>query len=373
MRILHLAFDDLARPNWGGVALKNHELYRRLARQHQVTVVTGYRPGPPEEVRDGVRYRRLSPTPRYYLDFAAYYAALPALLLGGGYDLVVEDFNPPTGATFVPLLARAPVVASISWLFAEAMRRKYHLPFDLVQRHGLRLYHHVVTITHEMAAQIEALNPSARTVVIPRAVAAAAFDLPRRDGGYLLFVGRLDVDQKGLDLLLAAYAEIGEACDAELWIVGDGPPGERARFQALLARHPFRQRIRWLGRVNGAEKFALLAGASVVCMPSRYETFGLVALEACACRAPVVAFDIPCLREALPPTVGTLVPAFDTSAFARAVVTLLHQPARRQALGEAGRTWARRFSWDEHARQYEAFLAETLDRETVRDSLASTI
>jgi polysaccharide pyruvyl transferase WcaK-like protein len=88
-------------------------------------------------------------------------------------------------------------------------------------------------------------------------------------------------------------------------------------------------------------------------MPSRYETFGMVAAEAMACGTPVLAFDIPCLREVLPPECGVLVPAFDVGAFATALAELAGDAARCAAMGEAGRDAARRFDWEPLARRQE--------------------
>src|SRR4051812_33394456 len=56
LRILHLAFDDLHRPNSGGGAIRNHEINKRLAVRHEVTAVTATYPGCRERTEDGVHY-----------------------------------------------------------------------------------------------------------------------------------------------------------------------------------------------------------------------------------------------------------------------------------------------------------------------------
>ncbi len=87
-------------------------------------------------------------------------------------------------------------------------------------------------------------------------------------------------------------------------------------------------------------------------LPSRFETFGIVALEAAATGAPVVAFDIDCLREVLPDECGRRVGPFDVDAYADALVATYHDTGYVTADGER-RTFARRFDWDTAAARQE--------------------
>ena len=86
-----------------------------------------------------------------------------------------------------------------------------------------------------------------------------------------------------------------------------------------------------------------------VVMPSRYETFGLVAAEALAAGTPVLAFAIPCLRRLVTPDVGVLVEPFDVPAFVAAMAALASDEPRRQALGRACPRTMRRLRWDDFA------------------------
>jgi glycogen(starch) synthase len=95
-------------------------------------------------------------------------------------------------------------------------------------------------------------------------------------------------------------------------------------------------------------------------MPSRYETFGMVAAEALATATPVVAFDIPCLRNLVGGRTGITVPAFDTGALADALVRLLSDPVLARDLGAGGPAAVAALRWDDLAvRQADVYLRAT--------------
>jgi glycosyltransferase involved in cell wall biosynthesis len=109
--------------------------------------------------------------------------------------------------------------------------------------------------------------------------------------------------------------------------------------------------VQVVGRVENAAKYTLLAGADAVLLPSRFETFGIVAIEAAAAGAPVIAFDIGPMRELVGSIVtGRLVPAFDAHAFAEAALAFEGRPP---AQAEAVRRVRQRYAWDAVAEAQE--------------------
>jgi glycosyltransferase involved in cell wall biosynthesis len=114
-------------------------------------------------------------------------------------------------------------------------------------------------------------------------------------------------------------------------------------------------RVRVLGPVSDAERLALLAGAEVQVMPSRFEGFGMAAAEAMAAGVPLVASTAGSLPEIVADG-GVLVPPDDPAALAAAVARLLASAPARAALGAAGRAAARRFTWTAVAARHLAFL-----------------
>lgn len=369
LRILHLAFDDRRRPGSGGGAVRNHEINRRLARRHHVTAVTVTYPGARERVEDGVHYVPVGLPLGYYGAILTYFAALPFVVWTRSYDLLVEDFAAPFGSALVPLWARGTVLAQVQWLSAGEKSQRYHLPFFLTERWGARTHRVLIAVSSSVAARLREMNPDAEVVVLPNGLEDEAWQAARHRRRDVLYLGRLDIYPKGLDILLAAFAAIADRTDADLVVAGDGPG--RPDMAKLLRQHGLEERVRLVGRVDGRARFDLLAGAQVVCMPSRDETFGLVALEAMACATPVVAFDIPAMRELLTPDASVIVPAFDVDAYAAALAGLLADSKRCRRMGAVGKRRARNFDWDGIAEHQEALYVRAASERTLRRSGAA--
>jgi glycosyltransferase involved in cell wall biosynthesis/O-antigen/teichoic acid export membrane protein len=352
LRILHLGFEDWRKPGSGGGAVRTREVDERLAQRHQVTVLVSRYRGARERVENGVRWVPIGLPLGYWGGILSYFAALPFAARRHRADLVVEDFAAPIGSLLPQLWTRRPLVAVVQWLNAEEKARQYHLPFHLVQRRGVRRHHHFVAMSEDLADRLRSGNPAADVTVVPNGVPRGAFDVRAERGNDVVFLGRLEIAQKGLDLLLDAVAAVPDELPGRLVLAGDGP--DRRALEVRAQRLGIADRVVFAGRVEGADKLALLAGARLVAMPSRFETFGIVAAEALACGTPVVAFEIPSLREVVAPGTGVLVPAFDVAAFGRALVELARDRERVEAMGRQGRAHARRYDWDDVAAQQEA-------------------
>jgi glycosyltransferase involved in cell wall biosynthesis len=361
MRILHLGFEDHARPGSGGGSYRNHEINRRLARDHEVTVVTARYAGARDRVEDGVRYRHVGIGWGYSASVLSYFVALPAVVAAAGrsreFDLIVEEFAPPVSSMGLASWSSLPTCANVQWFFARQKAREYHLPpgvMESVERWGARRHRYFVALTGELAEQIRSVRPTASVVVNGMGVAPQPVGTGTVTCRSSLFLGRLEIRQKGIDLLLSAFAMMPASESGTLTLAGDGR-GE-GRVRELVSQLDLGERVKIIGRVEGPDKWRLLASAQVVVMPSRWETFGLVALEAFSVGRPVVAFDIPCLREVVRSDRGRLAPPGDVAALARVWSELLSDPETCQVLGRAGIRYADTMRWQDVAeRQVRAY------------------
>ena len=259
---------------------------------------------------------------------------MPLALLRYPSDLVVEDFGAPFSSVAVPWMTGRPVIGVVQWLFAREKSLQYHLPFHWVEGLGVRSHRALIAVSDDLGARLSERNPRAAVTVVANGLDSGAFEPHDCTRSGIAYLGRLEIAQKGLDLLVEAYAGIAGSIEQDLVLGGDGP--DRRALEDLVGRLGIADRVHFVGRVAASDRFTWLARADMVAMSSRYETFGMVAAEALAVGTPVVAFDIPCLRALVDAEVGARVSAFDVDAFAGAMRSLATDAVLRQELGARG-------------------------------------
>ncbi|MBX9254552.1 glycosyltransferase [Desmonostoc muscorum CCALA 125] len=173
------------------------------------------------------------------------------------------------------------------------------------------------------------------------------------DAKMVLYVGRFD-RRKGIETLVRAVAKSsfrGEA-NFQLVIGGGSRPGqsdgiERDRIASIVTELGLENCTTFAGRLDDTVLPFYYAAADVCVVPSHYEPFGLVAIEAMASKTPVVASDVGGLQFTVVPEVtGLLAPPKDEVAFGAAIDRILTSPSWRDELGEAARQRTEiAFSW----------------------------
>jgi len=186
----------------------------------------------------------------------------------------------------------------------------------------------------------------------------------------ILYVGRFD-HRKGIETLVRAVGQssLRSTADLRLVIGGGSRPGksdgiERDRIEGIVAELGMKDITRFPGRLDDADLPVYYAAADVCVVPSHYEPFGLVAIEAMASGTPVVASDVGGLQfTVVPEETGLLAPPKDAAAFATAIDRILANPDWQQRLGQAARKrMVEKFSWNGVASQlsdlYNRLLAQ---------------
>jgi len=199
-----------------------------------------------------------------------------------------------------------------------------------------------------------------------RAGARAALGLDDRPT--LLFVGRIQ-PLKGLTVAVEALARLADR-RTRLVVVG-GPSGldgpvEMERVVALVDRLGLAERVLFVPPQPHHLLSSWYRAADVVVVPSRSESFGLVALEAAACGVPVVAAAVGGLRTLVDDGVsGFLVEDRDPASFARAVECVLADPGRAAWMGAEAARGSRRYSWSTTAARLRRSYADLAVRTPV--------
>ncbi len=247
-----------------------------------------------------------------------------------------------------------------------------------IEREIMHLAHCIVAATPRDREQMIELYdaPRENIIVIPPGVDLNLFK-PRpaglekvfglKDNRSVLFVGRID-PVKGIDTWFKAMALLvaeeptlrNKLC---VCLIGgdvdeEEPDDELARLQALKDELGIGDLVMFMGKRAQETLPDYYASADVVVMPSRYESFGMAALEAMACGAPVVASDVGGLSFIVRDgETGFLVPEGDARAMADCLGRLLRDPALRARLGTRGVEVAREYAWARIADRIEEVYA----------------
>jgi D-inositol-3-phosphate glycosyltransferase len=201
-----------------------------------------------------------------------------------------------------------------------------------------------------------------------RAGARTALGLGLGDRPVLLFVGRIQ-PLKGVDVAVRALAHLDRS-DAVLVVVG-GPSGvdgeaEAARTRRLADDLGVADRIHWVPPQPHHLLSTYYRAADVCIVPSRSESFGLVALEASACGTPVVAAAVGGLRTLVDHgRTGFLVDGRDPAVYAAFVDELLGSPRLEQEMAVHAAARARRYTWSTTAARLRRLYVDLTARSLV--------
>lgn len=214
----------------------------------------------------------------------------------------------------------------------------------------------VVSPTHQEATALRALYSDVNVISVPHGVNTEMF-VPSLDGHKnILYVGRID-PIKGLDLLVDALRILKR--DTNLIVVG-GPSKGQKNYDAIKT-YGRDLSIDFAGPVQHEGLVRYYRETAMVVVPSYYESFGLVGLEAMASARPVVGFSHTGLQETVGDDAGILV-KMGARNLAQAIKTLLENHELRQKLGNWGRHKALSYDWSNIARRYQGIYEKVVQK-----------
>lgn len=348
MKVLHISYDAPGNPFVdGGGAKRAREFQKRLAYPGGKHQFDWLHCSTSEWIRGHVR-SRLAFMWRAYGD-------LRSKRYPTDHDVIIYEFS-PFSPIWIPKKLRAKAV--LLYYHTHDFRSLWRKvgPLALIcwwmQRRVLYRYPRVLTLSPTMCATlVERLGP-AKVHAIPPGVDAELFELEpdySMAKPYFLFLGRLDIEMKGIDILLEAWGMVNAQLDANLVIAGRGqmhPIIDLAERRGLDL-----SRINFINSPCEKSKQELLQHCRALVMPSRYEGWGIAAVEAQAAGKAVIGSrairDAVCDQRYLDDTKAILM---------RGMRELAQDEELARSIGMKSREWARKFSWDALAETYEQYL-----------------
>ena len=366
MKILVVNWQDIRNPLGGGAEVHLHEIFKRLASQgHQVMLFSSSFTGaPPEETIDNIRVVRSGSRNLFNFSVPVWYWKR---FRREQFDVVVDDINKIPFST--PLYVREPLVGIVHHLFGKSIFQEASLPGALYV-YGSELFVPSVYKNTQMAVVSESTRQelvqkgfNERNIsIVPNAVDTTLYRVLEPEPRELIVghLGRLK-RYKSVEHLLEAFKIVRiEMPEAILSIVGDGD--HRAALEQKTRELQIDSAVRFMGQVSEEEKVRLLNRMTVAVNCSAKEGWGLTVIEANACGVPVVASDVPGLRDAvLDERTGLLYDYGNIEQLAEKILLVLRdQQLRKRLSGEAVR-WASSFTWEDSAGKMLAVLQRAIE------------
>jgi glycogen synthase len=372
MKILHVLYeskDDYF--GIGGVGTRAYEIYRYLRERHDVTLLCKKYPGAREGEKEGLRHVFAGTESRNLTKTFLAYACGAALFVrrhGSRFDIIIEEFSPAI-PSFLHCVTEKPLVLQVQGYTGLLYFRKYNPAYaaalSLLEQLRPPFYKNFIYINRETPQKFSLVRAK-RHEIIPNGVPAellSSLDRPADGGGYILFLGRIDVYGKGLDTLLDAYADVYRSFpEIRLVVAGDGRDMEL--FRAMLAKLPgdVAAHVELMGWVSGEQKTDVLKNASFVVFPSRHEVQPIAVLEAMAAWKPVIVSDIREFSFVTSRKAGISFLTGDAPSLAGSMKSLIGS-SEKQEMGRRGRDLVKDFTWESIALRFEDFLYKVLEKE----------
>ena len=364
LRILWLNWRDIKNPDAGGAEVLTHEIASRLVKNcgYHITLFSAWFLGSlHSEIIDGIKIVRDGGIYTVYEKAKKFYTKYK-----DGYDIVIDEINgkPFLTPKFVKL--EKPIIALIHSISSEQFL--YELPFPAnylcyhyFEKRWLSYYKNTATVTvsHSSKRDLEKLGFK-RISIIPEGLSIVPLpNVPRKEvTPTVLFIGRLKRHKLPHHAILAFLAIKKQLPDARLWVIGDGYM--RKELQEKFDGND----VTFYGRVNSEIKYELLSKAHITLVPATREGWGLVVTESNAVGTPVVAYNVPGLRDSVKDgETGVLVKENSPESLASSAINLLKDCSLLEQFSLSALSFSRQFSWDTTAEVFDKIIKETIAAE----------
>lgn len=358
MKILIFNWQDIRNPLSGGAEVHMQEIFSRIANLgHEVTLYcSSFKGAKREENIGGIQVIREGG--RYFFNFRVMYKYITKFRKEN-YDIVIDDMNKIP--FFTPLYVRKPLVFIIHHLFNKSIFLEAPFPMAsyvfLMEKFG-------IYICKKMGVPVIVVSPSTKAEMIEKGIDSKKINFAyncvdhklykpeennRSSTKLIGYFGRIK-KYKSIEHLLQAFAiVINEYPDIKLIIIGDGD--NRNNLQNLSKELKIDKNVEFTGFVDEATKVNLLQQMWFLVNTSSKEGWGLTVIEANACKTPVIASNVPGLKDSVKDgETGLLYEYGNIQELAAKIKLLVDDNSLRQKLSANAYNWAKTFDWDATAK-----------------------
>jgi glycosyltransferase involved in cell wall biosynthesis len=372
LRILHIIYDDCNNP-WlgGGGARRTFEIYKRFPAHCEITILTAHYKGAARVERCGnILYKRLGLSFSYPISRITFTFDVARHIRRTPHDVIVEDYS-AFSPCFSFFFTKKPVIGSFQNLHSQkAAKGKGFLKAlgaDLFDSIALFNFRNITPVSPNLASII---NKRARfkdnIKFIGVGIDQSLFAVDRSaqsSESSILYIGRIELFQKGIDTLLNAYERLSPR--PKLVFAGSGI--DLDKLKEMIRERGMEKTVKILGRFSNEEKLDLLKNATILVMPSRFEGYPVVPLEAMASGVAFIGTDIPGTSD-ITGGQAILVPPENDEELAIGMHSLLTNSKSREEMEQKGKAYARKFEWASISKQYYDFIIHSIEVETHHSS-----
>ncbi len=367
-RILFLNWQDIKHPLGGGAEVYHQEIFKRIiSLGHEVSLICSHYPELDryEEI-DGMKIFRFAG--RSWFNFAAP-SVVRRYLKENKVDIVIDSINKVPLLT--PLFIKdTPIIAVVHHLFKKSIFSEAFLPVAAYVFYYEKLirpvYKNTPLISVSESTRQELIDygiKDDKITIIENCVDHDLFNIdevPEGDIPLVGYLGRIK-KYKSVDHLIKAFKIVREKIkNARLIIVGDGD--NLSELKELANRIDLSDFVEFTGFLDESMKVDILRKCHIVVNPSVKEGWGLTVIESNACGTPVVAADVPGLRDSvLKGKTGVLYKYGDIEECASCIIRLLNDKTLRMEMRNEALKWAEKFDWDNAAEKTLEMIEKVIE------------
>ncbi|ASJ03590.1 hypothetical protein A3L09_10140 [Thermococcus profundus] len=350
-----------------GIGYYAYNLSKKLiGRGHEVTVITrGNIEGIEHFYFDGIEVYKLPFFPVYPFHVHVHKLFLKRFFNRLGREFDVIHVHSPLSPPIEPEVVNIPLISTIHTSLMEDIKHYqvqnvetigqklttylsgYPLTMKLIENSSI-----ITTVSSAVAREVQEYYGRTPLILGNGVDERKFYPVENKEGGYLLYVGRLDYRKGVIDLLKAAQVLRNDLGYVKILIVGKGPLYNN--IKVAITRNNL-DNVKLLGHIPWERLLWLYRNAEVFVFPSHYEGLPTVVLEAMSSGLPVVASDIPAHRDVIVTGYnGLLSKKGSPESIAENILTVLEDEKLKKKLEKnARKTIERKFTWNKISRKFE--------------------